>query len=325
MDSITKTKLSNDEIRNVTMSAFEQSTRFIEELKGGFFNAAYLITLENNDAKAVLKVAHSSDIKVLRTEKNIIKSEVQVLNHVRNNTNIPTPSVLHTNFNKDVIDHNYFFMNYIPGKPLDQQYGQLSKEEFYKISHQVGAYTKQFHKMKGKAFGYTFSGHKGYKKWSDAMISFIDDLILDAIDGAIKLPLSFEELRQVFLDKCFILDTVETPSFVHRDLWWGNIFIDPTTLQITGITDYERSLYGDPLLDFVFGFAEENEGFKNGYGRESSFSKREQCLLSLYQIYNLLLIIIEAHYRKYPNNEENEQKARIVLMEEIEKAKTWQL
>ncbi|MBS4201878.1 phosphotransferase [Bacillus sp. FJAT-49732] len=127
------------------------------------------------------------------------------------------------------------------------------------------------------------------------------------------------------MDKRSILDTVKTPRFVHRDLWWGNIFVDPNTLQITGITDYERALYGDPLLDFVFGFAEENEGFKNGYGRDSSFSNSEKCLLNVYQIYNLLLIIIEAHYRKYPDNEENEQKARIVLMEEIEKAKAWEL
>ncbi|MCR2822184.1 phosphotransferase family protein [Lederbergia panacisoli] len=324
MDSITKTKLSNEDINQITFAAFRHGPKFIEELKGGFFNSAYLITFED-DVKYVLKVAHSSDIKVLRSEKSIMKSETKVLEFIANNTNILTPIVLHTNFNKDLINHDYFFMEYVPGKPLDQLYDHLSEDDFLKISHQVGAYAKQFHSMKGNAFGYTFSGHKGYKKWADAFISFIDDLILDALDGGIELPISFGELRQVFLDKRSILDTVATPRFVHRDLWWGNIFVDPTTLQVTGIADYERSLYGDPLLDFIFGFAEENEGFKNGYERGSSFSKVEQCLLNLYQIYNLLLIIIEAHYRKYPNNEENEQKARTILMDEIEKAKAWSL
>ncbi|MEK3889102.1 hypothetical protein [Bacillus sp. FSL K6-3431] len=92
---------------------------------------------------------------------------------------------------------------------------------------------------------------------------------------------------------------------------------------IYGITDYERSLFGDPLMDFVFGFAEDNIGFKNGYGRSHSFSSNEQCLLHLYNIYNVLLIIIEGHYRELNENDQNEQHARRELMKAINKVKAY--
>ncbi|MCJ8008544.1 hypothetical protein ACFFF5_07995 [Lederbergia wuyishanensis] len=50
MCSITKTKLSYEEINHVTVATFGHESKImsIKELKGGFFNVAYLITFENN-------------------------------------------------------------------------------------------------------------------------------------------------------------------------------------------------------------------------------------------------------------------------------------
>ncbi|MBS4201879.1 hypothetical protein KHA93_19935 [Bacillus sp. FJAT-49732] len=146
------------------MAAFGHNSKIIsiEELKGGFFNVAYFITFENN-MKTVLKVAHSNDIKVLRCEKDIMKSEIKALNFIANNTRIPTPTVFYYNFSKNFINRDYFFMEYIHGKPLDQLYDHFSEDEFLYISHQVGAYAKQFHNMKGNAFGYTLQIIKAIK------------------------------------------------------------------------------------------------------------------------------------------------------------------
>ena len=49
------------------------------------------------------------------------------------------------------------------------------------------------------------------------------------------------------------LDEVQSPRLVHWDLWDGNVFVDPATAQITGISDFERSLWGDPLMEVNFG------------------------------------------------------------------------
>jgi hypothetical protein len=47
------------------------------------------------------------------------------------------------------------------------------------------------------------------------------------------------------------LAVVTTPRLVHMDPWRGNILLDPTTGAISGLIDFERGLFGDPLMDLV--------------------------------------------------------------------------
>nr|WP_144920877.1 aminoglycoside 3'-phosphotransferase/choline kinase family protein [Paenibacillus bovis] len=315
MSSVTKIKLSQDDINKITKKAFNKDIVSLKELTGGFYNSAYDILLEDG-LQMVLKVAPSPDIKVLRCERNIMRTEVEVLQLIRSCTNVPVPDVLYVDQ-----EYKYFFMEYIQGTPLDELHPHLNSEQFYTISEQLGTYTKQINSITSDAFGQTFSKQQRYNTWSVAFIAMIEEIILDANDAKIILPICTKELKNIVVDKSPILDTIGTPRLVHRDLWWGNIFIDPETLTITGITDFERSLFGDPLMDIVFGFAKDNEGFKKGMGRNSAFSKDEECLLSLYQIYFVLLIILEGHYRQLKDNEQNEQHAQQVLIEEIQKLK----
>ncbi|MDD6307484.1 MAG: phosphotransferase [Clostridiales bacterium] len=44
-----------------------------------------------------------------------------------------------------------------------------------------------------------------------------------------------------------IFDAVTQPVLVHWDMWEGNIFIKDGC--ITGIIDWERALWGEPLMD----------------------------------------------------------------------------
>ena len=64
-----------------------------------------------------------------------------------------------------------------------------------------------------------------------------------------------------------VLDEVSEPALVHWDLWAGNVFVKDG--KITGITDFERALWGDPLMEHYFRMITEPkrpEAFLRGYG-----------------------------------------------------------
>src|SRR5690606_34869272 len=164
----------------------------------------------------VLKVAPNRDIKVLRCERNIMRTEVEVLQLIRSCTNVPVPDVLYVDQ-----EYKYFFMEYIQGTPLDELHPHLNSEQFYTISEQLGTYTKQINSITSDAFGQTRSKQQRYNTWSVAFIAMIEETILNANDAKIILPLCSKELKHIVLDNSPILDTIGTHPLVHRALWWG--------------------------------------------------------------------------------------------------------
>ena len=48
------------------------------------------------------------------------------------------------------------------------------------------------------------------------------------------------------------LDEITEPRLVYWDLWDGNVMVDTTTHELTGMLDLERALWGDPLMESQF-------------------------------------------------------------------------
>ena len=80
------------------------------------------------------------------------------------------------------------------------------------------------------------------------------------------LPLDYGTLRRQVEAVAPALDDVRVPQLVHWDLWDGNIFVEPKTGQITGIIDFERALWGDPLMEFQYRTLEITPAYESGYG-----------------------------------------------------------
>jgi fructosamine-3-kinase len=116
------------------------------------------------------------------------------------------------------------------------------------------------------------------------------------------------------------LEEVRTSYLVHWDLWDGNIFLDAETGQLTGIIDFERALWGDPLMEANFAGFYDLTAFCEGYGRVMPATPNEHVRRTLYDIYLFLIIVIEHYYRQYPSNE-LEQWGRGKLVEAFEKLK----
>jgi aminoglycoside phosphotransferase (APT) family kinase protein len=91
--------------------------------------------------------------------------------------------------------------------------------------------------------------------------------------------------------------------FVHWDLWDANVFVDPSTLQVTGVIDFERAFWGDPLMEAQFRAKADDARFIEAYGTTVLGLPGARTRRRLYDMYLFLIVVIEATYRQYPTGE----------------------
>lgn len=318
MKSITKTILSEEQITLITEKAFgdNQIVQEIKELNDGFFNSGFVVCLGNGQ-KTVLKVSPMKNIKVMRYEKNIMDTEVFVLNTLRSIQGVPAPKVLFYDNSREIIENEYFFMEYIDGVPLNKMREKLTDEQYGSISSQVAVCMKLINEVKCDYFGYISQEDKRFNSWGEAFLNMIKELLEDAKDVNVVFSYESDQIYDLICKQRNILDKVHIPSLVHKDLWEGNIFIDPETFKVNGIIDCERALFGDPLLDPVCAFLMENRSFMQTYFGRTELEKDEYIKSVLYKIYLFLLMVIECPFRQYPGEGADEW-ARANLYESLE-------
>ncbi|ERI93947.1 phosphotransferase enzyme family protein [Clostridiales bacterium oral taxon 876 str. F0540] len=302
MESITKSKLNSEQINMMTRQAFGDKTKpeIITELTDGYFNTAYMLTLTNG-CKTVLKVSPPEDVTVMSYEKNIMETEVYVLNKIKALTDVPIPKVFYYDQSGQIIKNDFFFMEFVDGVPLNKLRSELTEEQYREISSELGGIMQKIHSIEGSYFGHISQDDKKFDTWDQAFLCMIKDLLADAIDAGVILPYDYNKIYNMIYEKREVLNAVKMPSLIHKDLWDGNIFVDPKTFKITGILDCERAVYGDALLDPVCGFLLNNKAFMKSYKGTILLDKEEEIRAVLYQIYLYLIMVIECSYRKYPD------------------------
>jgi aminoglycoside phosphotransferase (APT) family kinase protein len=173
------------------------------------------------------------------------------------------------------------------------------------------------HELTAPTFGRPDRSAPRERAWGDAFLGLVDDLLADAADAEVDLPLPLDELRGLVDRHRVALDAVATPRLVHWDLWDTNVFVDPETLEVVGLIDFERVLWGDPLMEAQFLGKRAADETVEAYGTalfdESHAVERRR----LYDLYLALVMTIECAYRHYPTDD-IEQLARPMLAAAIE-------
>lgn len=318
MISITKTSISNNQIIQIVKKAFgeKSAVKEIKELKDGCFNTAYLLTLRENQ-KIVLKVSPPKNVIVMRYEKNIMANEVHVLNKIYSSGVIPVPKVMFYDRDRDIIDNEYFFMEFIQGSPLSNIYNELTETQRNSISSELGGFAKQISGLKSEYFGDILQKDKQFNTWSEAFLFMIKELLDDAKDNKVQLPYGYIQIYQMIEKNLNVLNKVKNACLLHKDLWKGNIFIDPQTANIRGIVDCERAIYGDVLLELVCGELLQDTIFLNNFIGRTYLEKDEQIRTVLYRIYLYLIMVIECSFRQY-DLEDSDKWAREQLAKALE-------
>ena len=310
MESITKSKLSEDKIQELLKYNFGNEIQDIKsmELKGGMFNSAYEVSFyqpeDPDPVELVLKVSPVPGKDILSYENNIMRTEVKVYLMLQG-MDIPVPEIMKYDFGRTIISSDYFFMTKLQGEPWSKVRKQISKGERQKLVEKIGEYTAMIHSIQGNKFGYKKDGEDSlYDTWSDAFLSMVHKLIEDGINRNVKLP--YQQILTELDKKRSILNEIQTPYLVDFDLWAGNVFLIKTEqgYEIEGLIDFERAFYGDPYADFIscmmiYKDVEKEREFINGYkkqsGRELSFSMNDRCRMKLYRIYLYMIMAIETY------------------------------
>lgn len=319
MDSLSKTPLSAPDAQRIVLQQFGSARKIssFEELKEGFFNAAYRFELQDG-LEFVLKIAPPPQVRILSYEQNIMRAEVETMRLVSSRTNLPIPQILFHDESRSLLPSPYFAMEFVPGVPLHKFREALSKDEQSAIDQTIGRYLRQMNAISADQFGCFARPMEKTISWAQAFDSLLQDVLQDGLDAGVELPLAYPEISAITRRCASVLDEVTTPSLVHWDLWDGNIFIDPHTRQISGIIDFERALWADPLMEPNFGAFGLNPDFLLGYGCPVPFTTSQQTRRTLYNVYLFLIMVIECTYRQYPNHDQ-ENWARMRLGEECKK------
>ena len=139
----------------------------------------------------------------------------------------------------------------------------------------------------------------------------VDDILADATEHGVALPV--ERVRAAIARHGALLDQVTTPRLVHFDLWDGNVLVDCDPAgqwRVSGLIDGERAFYGDPIAELVslaiFAEPAAVPGVLDGLlGRQLTADERTR--LRLYNMYLLLILVVEGGPRGWTDSEHQEQ------------------
>jgi aminoglycoside phosphotransferase (APT) family kinase protein len=299
MESFNKTKLSEDEIQRIVLQAFSQRLHASEELSDGWANTAYSITLQDG-RRIVLKVAPTKDKRIMRCERDNMRTEVEALKLVSTIDDLPVPRVHMYDASCSIVPAEYFIMDYMTGTPYNKLKESMSAGNRASIERQLGEYTRRFNAIRNNRFGYFHADHGGTGNWRETFLGLIDDVMADGKDAGVELLVPYGEIEAAIERHAAALDDVRTASLVHWDLWDGNLFVEDGS--ITGIVDFERALWADPLIEYYFGRFASSNAYQEGYGWTIT-TESERQRRALYDFYLDLILAIECTYRQYTNKE----------------------
>lgn len=305
MNSLSKTPLTLDLAQAVAAHHFgsQRSLRTFEELKDGFFNSAAHLVLDDG-LSCVLKAAPPDSVSVMRYEYHIMQAEVQAMRLVRQQTSVPVPEIYAYDTSRQLLPVDYFVMEFLPGQPFNKLRPSLDAHMVQAVEHEMGRLTSEISQITHSAFGYLARPEEAGGSWRECFARMVGGVMMDGIEMDVSLPLPYDELFRGLERHFDALDEIQTPRLVHWDLWDGNVFVDPLTGKITGLIDFERALWGDPLTEAIFGGLDPQSPAVQGYGSPMLTTSNQRRRRLLYNIYLWLIMIIECSFRKYETNDQ---------------------
>lgn len=302
MESKTKNRKTREQVAAMVERAFGGTTltageEALSELKDGWFNAAYNVRLSDG-REVILKIAPPQDAEVMTYEQDIMVTEVASMRMVAQNPAIPVPEIYYFDTARDLCDSAYFFMEKLTGDNLEHVKKDLPPEIQAQIDQRIGRIIREINGFTGTYFGYDGNSALRGDTWKEAFIKIVESVLEDGLRKNAEYGFSVDAIRAAILKHAPSLEAVTTPRLVHWDAWDPNFFVKDG--QVTGILDFERVLWADPLMEAQFRaltFGGVSESMK-GYGK-TTFTHEEDERCNLYTLHLGLVMKTECYYRNY--------------------------
>ena len=171
----------------------------------------------------------------------------------------------------------------------------MTEEEIAAIHREIGRISRELTGIRNDSFGFL-----GEEKRFDSLYAFVKRMLGNLLSDAEKRSIDIVYDAQTFLDGLeedrAAFEAVHDASLVHWDLWEGNVFVRDG--HVSGIIDWERALWGEPLMDDRFRMHNRGAHFLEGFG-QTSFSADETKRLRWYDVILYLTMMIEVFYRAF--------------------------
>ncbi|NBJ90918.1 phosphotransferase family protein [Acutalibacter sp. 1XD8-36] len=295
MKSLTKNEQSREAIERMVKHCFPGKNMVgYTELTEGYFNVAYEVELDSGE-KVILKVAPAPGTRIMTYERNIMYSEVNAMKAAKS-AGLPAPAVLGWDNSRAICASPYFFMEKLAGKSLNSIKSSLTDGEIGDINRQVGAINRRINDIRCPRFGYPGQPEFQGEQWFPVFRKMLEAGVTDAENGHVDIKIDVGRLWEMLDRDCPVFEEIIEPRLVHWDCWDGNIFVEGG--KVTGIIDWERSLWADPLMEVGFRTYARNEDFFAGYGIwDLTASQKRRALW--YDVYLMVLVSLECEYRQY--------------------------
>lgn len=295
MKSLTKNEQSRETIQRMAEYCFPgRKMTGYTELTEGYFNVAYEVELDNAE-HTILKVAPDPGVRIMTYERNIMHSEVEAMKAAKA-AGLPAPAVLAYDDSRTICGSTYFFMEKLPGQSLNAIKSSLTEREIAEINRQVGFINRKINDIRYPCFGYPGQPEFQGDEWFPVFRKMLEAGVRDAENGHVDVKINIDRLWRVLEHDRPIFEEVTEPRLVHWDCWDGNIFVENG--RVTGIIDWERSLWADPLMEVGFRTYAQNMDFLAGYGIGELTADQQRRAL-WYDVYLMLLVSLECEYRQY--------------------------
>lgn len=291
MKSVIDKEISIDTVAMMTNRAFDEEPSDIELINQNFYFTTFRVALPYGSF--VLRIAPPDKVLNLRTEKHMTRTEFIALKKISEFKYVPVSHIVYYDDSRKILNREYFFANTLQGVPLSKVYERLSDAQISDLSTQIGIYAFKIHSITGEFFGSLADSKRMYRSWGKAFYAMVDDALCDAENLNLKLPFEPQALRQCVKDERELLDEIKVASLVHNRLNFDNILVDFENVDVTGIINFKRAVFGDALLEPVCSGLCDDENFVCSYNSGRAFNERQRLRISLYRIYSGLLYQLE--------------------------------
>ncbi len=158
-------------------------------------------------------------------------------------------------------------------------------------------------------FGYRAQPRLQAPSWPAAFARMVEGLIADARRFEAPLGQPAEALAAAFEHAFPLLEGAYRPCLTHYDVWDNNVLVrqGPRGWELSGVVDWERGFFGDPLADAIsltaVGDAQEQAaalaGQAQARGAAVALDEADRRRLALYRAYLWLIMIVEAGPRGF--------------------------
>ena len=294
--------VSEREIRAVCGRVFGTEAQLVRavELAGGMYNNTYRVSVTGLERPVILRFAPEPG-RQFRSERELMRNEYASIPWLSAIAPL-MPKVIAADWSHDVLGRDWMVETMLDGVAASGPHGLIAypRETWGGFFRQIGAVAKAVHAVAGPHFG-PVSG-PGHPRWSQAVAAFLADIVAD-LDA---VGLAADDLRKVAAiaaEQRSVLDEITEPRLLTGDLWTVNVLMvegapEPT---ISGVVDFDRTLWGDPAADWTIRMAmakpgTEREAFWDdaGYGApERSSGARWRA--HIYEARHLGAIRLEHH------------------------------